>query len=302
MNSADAFLANLSSLEQRMLTANRQVSSGLRVQTVTDDPSAVNDILELNSEIGSNTQIGQNLSIVQTEVNTAEGSVNSATILMDTARQLATEGATGTAGASERQQLASQVSDILNQMQGLANTQVDGRYVFSGDSDQTAPYGVVNLTTNTTNGVGTYQGTASTRSVQGPGGSTISIALSAQQIFDGGAGGTASTSVFQSLTELYNALSTGNQTGIEQATSDIASSASYLDNQQASYGEIQQSLSAAVNEQSSLNTNLTAELSAIQDADSATAITNLQTDSTNETAAMAAYNSLPKKSLFDYLG
>jgi flagellar hook-associated protein 3 FlgL len=301
-SSTDVFLANLSSLEQRMLTDNRQVSSGLRVQTVADDPSAVNDILQLNNEIGSNTQIGQNLSIVQAEVNTAESSINSASTLMDTAVQLASQGATGTSGASSRQELANQVSGLLQQMQGLANTQVDGRYVFSGDSDQTSPFGVVNLATNTSNGVGAYQGTASTRTLQGPEGSTISIALTAQQIFDGGTAGTPATSVFQALTELYNGLSTNNQSAIEQAASDITNSAKYLDTQQASYGAIQQSITAAMSQSTTLNTSLQAELVAIQDADSATAITNLQQDSTTEQAAMAAYSSLPKKSLFDYLG
>jgi flagellar hook-associated protein 3 FlgL len=301
-SSADVFLASLNTLEQRMLNDNRQVSSGLRVQTVADDPTAVNDILQLNSEIGSNTQIGQNLNIVQTEVNTAESSINSATTLMDMASQLAAQGATGTSGTTARQELANQVAGLIQQMQGFANTQVDGRYVFSGSSDQTAPYGAVDLVTNTTNGVGAFQGTASTRTVQGPEGSSISIALTAQQIFDGGTSGTPATSVFQSLTELYNGLSTDNQSAIEKAASDITSSASYLNTQQASYGAFQQSVTAAMDQQSALNTNLESELSAIQDADSATAITHLQQDTTTEQAAMAAYSSLPKKSLFDYLG
>ncbi|HEX4227795.1 MAG TPA: flagellin [Bryobacteraceae bacterium] len=301
-SSADVFLSSLNTLEQRMLNDNRQVSSGLRVQTVADDPTAVNDILELNSQIGSNTQIGQNLNIVQTEVNTAESAINSATQLMDMASQLAAQGATGTSGTATRQQLATQVSGLLQQMQGLANTQVEGRYVFSGSSDQTAPYGALDLATNTTNGVGAYLGTASTRAVQGPEGSSISIGLTAQQIFDGGTAGTPATSVFQSLTELYNGLTADNQSSIEQAASDITSSVTYLNTQQASYGAIQQTVAAAMDQQSSLNTNFQSELSAIQDVDSATAITNLQQDTTTEQAAMAAYSSLPKKSLFDYLG
>ena len=299
---ADVFLSNLNSLEQQLLNDNRQVSSGLRVQTVADDPSAVDDILELNSQIASNTQIGQNLNMVQSEVNTAESSINSATTLMDTATQLATEGSTGTTGTTTMQELANQVLGLIQQMQSLANTQVAGQYVFSGDSDQTAPYGAVNLTTNTTNGVGAYQGTASTRTVDGPEGSSISVALTAQQIFDGGTNGTPSTSVFQSLTELYNALSSGDQSAVEQAASDITSSASYLDTQQATYGAIQQNISSAINQQSTVNTNLTAELGAIQDADTATAVTNMQADSTTEQAAMEAYSSLPTKSLFDYIG
>jgi flagellar hook-associated protein 3 FlgL len=302
MASSDVFLTNLNALEQRMLTDNQQVSSGLRVSSVADDPTSVGDILELNTQIDSNTQIGQNLGIVQTEVNSAESSINTATTLMDVATQLATQGSTGTAGASERQELANQVSGLLQEMQGLANTQVDGRYLFSGDSDQTPPYGTVDLTANPTNAVGAYQGTASTRTVQGPEGSTISVALTAQQIFDGGASGTPATSVLQALTELYNGLTSNDQATIQQAASDVTSSAGYLNTQQASYGAIQQNISAAMNTQTTLKTNLESELSSIQDADSAIAITHMQEDSTTEQAALSAYSSLPKKSLFDYLG
>ena len=300
MASADTFLANLSNLQQRMGTANRQVSSGLRVQNVSDDPSSVVDILELNTQIQSNNQLGLNLGKVQTEVNAGEGAINSATTLMDQAQQLGAEGATATTSTGTRAQLAAQVSDLITEMQGLANSQVQGRYIFSGDSDQTAAFGAVDLTKS--NGVGAYLGTPSTRVVQGPNGTTIPLALTAQDIFDGGTGGTPSNSVLQSLTELYNALSSNNTTAVTQAVTDVSSSSTYLSTQQARYGDIQNRISGALSYQSILNTNLGAELSSVQDSDAAQAITTLQSDTVAEQAAMSAYNSIPKKSLFDYLG
>jgi flagellar hook-associated protein 3 FlgL len=301
LTAANTFLANLSNLEQRIINANRQVSSGKRVQTVTDDPSSVTAILELNNQITTNNQLGQNLSKVQTEVNAAESSINSATTLMDRAVQLAAQGATATTTPATRQQLANQVLDLLHEMQGLANTQVEGRYVFSGDSDQTPPYGTVDLTTNTTNGVGAYQGSASTRQIQGPNGSILAIALTAQQIFDGGPSGTPSTSALQSLTELYNALITDDASASAQAASDISSASVYLNGQQALYGDIQNRVQTSLDYQSVLKTNLEAQRSAVQDADQAKAITTLQTYNTAQQAAMAAYSALPKKSLFDFL-
>jgi flagellar hook-associated protein 3 FlgL len=296
---AQTFLTNLSALEGRLDKTNNEVSSGLRVQTVSDDPEDISEILQVNAEISQNDQVKTNLGQVQTEVNAAEGAISTATTLMDTASQIAAEGSSDGADFPE---LANQVSDILTEMQQIASTQVAGRYVFSGDSDQTAPYGAVNLTANPTNGVGSYLGTNDTRTIINSYGVGFSVSFTAQQIFDGGSGGTAANSVFQSLTQLYNALSSSNQSAVMAAASNVSSAAGYLGGMDAQYGDIQNKISDALTGQSTLDTNLQTQLSSLQDADEAQAVTDQQTESTALNAAETAYAALPKKSLFDYLG
>jgi flagellar hook-associated protein 3 FlgL len=296
---ANTFLANLSSLEQRLDKTNREVSSGLAVQTVSDDPEDIAEIMQVNAQISANDQVKTNLGQVQTEVNAAEGAISTAISLMDDATQIAAEGASDEAN---RPELASQVSDILTEMQQLASTQVAGRYVFSGDSDQTAPYGPVNFTANPTNGVGAYLGSADTRQIINAYGVGFSVSFTAQQIFDGGPGGTAPNSVFQSLTELYNALTSNNQAAVTAAASDVSSASGYLSGMDAQYGDIQNKISDALTGQSTLDTSLETQLSSLQDVDEAQAVTDQQTESTALNAAETAYAELPKKSLFDYLG
>lgn len=216
---------------------------------------------------------------------------------MDSAIQLATEGSSNLTGGSTDQQLALQVKDIIAQMVGLTNTQAQGRYVFSGNTDQAPPYAGVDLTQ--ANGVGPYQGSAATRTIQHPNGSTFAIGLTAAQIFDSGG---PSTSVLQSLTGLYNALVSGNANEIATANANITSANTYLNGQLAQYGEFQNEVSNATTYQSQMNVQLHAQLSVLQDADEATAITNLQQNTTVQTAAMEAHAALPNKSLFDYIG
>jgi flagellar hook-associated protein 3 FlgL len=298
---ANQFLSNLSALEQRLNKSNQQVSSGLRVQTVSDDPAVVSQIVQLNAHIAANNQVKTNLSQVQTEVNAAEQAINTATTLMDRAAQIATQGSSSTATV-DRGQLAQQVSDIATEMQQLADTQVAGRYVFSGDSDQTPAYKPVDFTTNPVNGVGAYQGSASTRTVVDSYGGKISISATAQDIFDGGGATPGNTnSVFQTLASLYAALMANNPTATAQAAANLVTASNYLNGQQAQYGDIQNKLSDALTAQASLDTNLRAQLSTAQDADEAQAVIQQQTDNTALTAAETAYSSFPKKSLFDYL-
>ncbi len=299
--STNQFLSSLSSLETRLNRDSSQASSGLSVQTVSDAPDSVSEILGVNAQIAGNNQVKSNLDAVQTEVNVAESSINSASTLMDRASQLAAQGANESSNVN-RSQLASEVQDILSEMQQLTNTQVSGRYVFSGGQDQTAPYGAVNLTVNTSNGVGAYQGNNNTKTALDPYGSQFSIALTAQQIFDGGSSGTPSTSVLQALTGLYNALSSNDPAATASAAVNITSAVNYLGQQQASYGDFQNRITDALTTQGTLDTNLKTQLGNLQDANEAQAITQQQMDTTAFTAAESAYSALPKKSLFDYLG
>ena len=293
----ESFLSSLSNVEARILKDQLQVSSGLALQQVSDNPGEVSALLQVKAAVAHNTQLQYNLGRVTTEVNSAEGAINSAVSLMDRARQIATEGASSLTGSTTDSQLANQVKDIITEMQGLTNTQVEGRYVFSGNSDQTPPYAGVDLAQ--ANGVGAYQGSNATRTIEHPNGSTFAVSLTAQQIFDGGG---PSTSVFQSLTGLYNALMNGDSSAIAAATSNIATATTYLDGQQATYGDIQNQVADATTYQSNLNVQLQQQLSTLEDADTARAITDMQQATVAEQAALQSHAALPTKTLFSYLG
>lgn len=297
---ANNFLTSLGTLEKGLAKTNLQISSGRRVNTVSDAPDSVSSILQLNADIAANNQVKFNISSVQTETNAAESALNTATGIMDSAASIATEGST-TGASQNRAQLALQVKDLITQVQQLANTQVGGRFVFSGDTDQTPAFGNLDLTTAT--GVGPYQGSlVSTRSIQDAYGVNILVAHTAKDVFDGGPSGTASASVLQSLTQLYNALNNDDPTATAAAAANVKSAGNYLNNQQAIYGNIQNKLTVAQSAQTLIDTNLRAQLSALQDVDEPQAITEQQSLSTALQAAMGAYATLPKKSLFDFLG
>jgi flagellar hook-associated protein 3 FlgL len=296
------FLADLSNLQGRLIVAQRQVSSGLRLQEVSDSPDQVSDLLQLKANIAHNTQLKYNLGHVQAEVNSAESAINSATVLMDRARQIAAQANNSTTTVETRSQLGDQVKGILTQVLGLVNTNVEGRFVFSGSADQAAPYAGLDLTTST--GVGTYNGGMGTRMVEHPNGSTFPVSLTAEQIFDGGPGGTGTpaASVLQSLTALYNDLKSNNIAGLTTDVANIATASSYLSGQQAQYGEMQNQVADAVSFQQKLDTQLQAQRSNVEDADAVAAITTLQQETLGQQAALQAHASMPTKSLFDFIG
>ena len=135
--------------------------------------------------------------------------------------------------------MANELGAILQQLVSTANTTVQGRYIFAGDTDQTTPYSI-DLTQTTP--VSAYQGSASTREIQGPDGTAFPVALTAQQIFDSS---NAQTNVFTSITALMQGLQNNDDTAISSALSDVQSSDTYLNQQLAFYGTVQDRVASA---------------------------------------------------------
>src|SRR5277367_1558505 len=92
-SSNQSFLSSLSNVESRILKDDQEVSSGLALQQVSDNPDEVSAVIQVKAEIAHNTQLQYNLGRVTTEVNSAESAINDGVTLMDRARQIATEGA-----------------------------------------------------------------------------------------------------------------------------------------------------------------------------------------------------------------
>ena len=134
------FLADLNATEKRISQLNQQITSGVRVNQASDDPRAIASILETQSEIDLTTQAQKNLQQASTVAATADGALASAASLLDQLRSLAAQGANTATSATTRLSLAQQVKAIEEQLVAIANTQVQGRYIFGGDDPATQPY------------------------------------------------------------------------------------------------------------------------------------------------------------------
>jgi len=295
-SAAQSFLMGLSQIQQRAQRAQTELTTGLKINTVSDAPDQIAGLLQTRSDLARTQQITDNLGRVKTEVDTAEEGLQSAVTLMQRAQTLGAQGASDVSSSDTRQNLADEVGSILQQLVSTANTTVEGRYIFSGDSDQQAPYSV---DLSQTNPVSSYQGSAATRQVQAADGSTFTVAMTAQDIFDAP---TAADNVFVSINNLRQALLNGDTSGISSALADVQSSSGYLNQQLAFYGTVQDRVASATDFAQTYSTQLQTQLSGIQDADEAEAITELTQAQTQQQAALVSRAQIPRTSLFDYLG
>jgi flagellar hook-associated protein 3 FlgL len=292
---AQNFLAGLNQIQRRLQTAQTQLTTGLQINNVSDDPTEIADVWQLNSQLDQTQQTDTNLGQVNTEVNTAQSALQSSVTLVEQALTYGTQGASDTSSTTTRQDLANSLGAILQQLVSAANTTVQGRYIFAGDTDQTAPYSI-DLTQSSP--VSAYQGSATTRVIQGPDGTAFPIALTAQQIFDSS---NAQTNVFASITSLIQGLQANNDAQITSAVSDVQGADSFLNQQLAFYGTVQDRVAGALSFGQNYTVQLQTQLSGVQDADEASAITNMTQAQTQLQAALQSEAQLPRNSLFDFL-
>jgi flagellar hook-associated protein 3 FlgL len=290
------FLNNINRIAAEMSQAQTQLSTGLRVNVVSDAPDVISPLLQAQANLSTAQQVSSNLGQVSTEVNTGEQALESATTLYDQVQTLSAEGATSTQTPSGRISIAQQLQSIEQQMVGLANTSVNSRFIFAGDQDRTQPY---SFDATQADPVSVYQGSGSTRTIQGPNGTTFPVALSAQQIFDSA---DPTTNVFTSINNMVTALNNNDQTAISAANAGLPAVSTYLNNQLAFYGTAQNAISGATTSASTLVTQLQTQIGGMQDADETQSILELTQAQTEQQAALQSFQQIPRTSLFDYLG
>jgi flagellar hook-associated protein 3 FlgL len=142
-------------LNQQSALANtqNQVSTQKRINVASDDPTGAAQALSLNHILASNTQYTSNIDAANTRLTTEGGALDSVTSLLDRARTLALNGINGSLSPSDRQNMATELTQIRDQLVQLANTtDTNGAALFAGTSTTTAPF------TQNADGTVTYNG------------------------------------------------------------------------------------------------------------------------------------------------
>ena len=290
------FLNGMARIQARQLQAQQQLTTGLRINSISDDPDQISNLLQVRSALSRAQQIKSNLARAKTETDTAEGALQNAAKLLDRVSTLATQAQPTIQSADARAHIAGEIGSILQQLVGIADTSVEGRYLFSGDSDQMQPY---TYDSSQAYPVSAYAGAAATRQIQHPDGSLYGISKTAQEIFDSD---DPASNVFTVITSLRTALLNNDQAGIDGSLPNLSNASSYLNGELAWYGTVQNRVNQAIDFASTLTTQLQAEQSDIQDADLTEAITELNQAALQQQAALGAEGQMPRTNLFDYLG
>lgn len=283
------FLNTLNRINERLAKAQQQAASGKKLVSVSDEPDQVGNLLQARAELSRVTQVKTNLGMWKLEADTAEQSISDTLTAIERARVLASQGLTGTQTASSRQAIATELEGIIQRVVTATRVAVNGRYLFSGDSDSVVPYV---YSAGPPPSVSAYAGSASTRVATDANGQSFSLGIAGNAVFQ---------STFNHLIALHTALVANDEAGISAAWNDLGSETTRLNQVLASYGAIQNRIGNALDTASKSILSLNTQIGQAEDADMTEAILEMNRAALQQNAALSSRARLPQRSLFDYL-
>ena len=173
--SSSKYQSNYSSVVQ----AQQQASSGVRVQTATDDPVAAQRLLMLQQQKDMLSQYSGNITSLKSSLTNEESILQSISAAVQAGSQLALR-AGGVTSDADRKSIAVEVGALEEQLMGLLNSKdAAGNYLFSGSKTQTPPY------SRNSDGTYSYQGDENALSLQVSETLNVSAGDTAKSILEG---------------------------------------------------------------------------------------------------------------------
>lgn len=285
-------LANLQTSQSTLNTALQQISTGKRVNALSDDPSASAAMVQNTIETANVDQYTKNVTGELSMVQSADSALSSVVSSLTQAVSLGTQGANGTNNASNLQAIAQQVQGILASVVGQANSSYQGSYLFGGTASSTVPY-----TANAGSPSGyQYNGNTGQNSVAVGDGVSVQVNLPGSQIFSN-----PSADVIGSLSALVSALQSGNSTAIQSATTSISTALNYVGQQRVFYANSETQLNSQATFLQNETVSLSSQQTSLIGVDMAQAATDLAQAQTANSAALAAAAKVLPVTLLNYL-
>ena len=282
---------NSSSATEQTLT--RELSSGLRVTQLSDDPVVAGQSVLLSSQIGQIDSFVQSGTKEQGLLQVTDSALGQVVSDVTSAISLGISAGDDTLSAANLQSISAQVSSLRDSVLTLANTSYLGQYIFSGSKGDTKPF---TLDSSTNPATATYNGDSITQSVATPGGQNIQLNLPGSSIFSA-----SGSDLLGTLNQLVSDLSGGDTAAAVADTSTLSAALTTVSTQRSILGGSQTRLSATTSYASTQESELEASQSALLAADPASVATDLQTSEVQHQALLSVIAGLSKVDLFDVL-
>jgi flagellar hook-associated protein 3 FlgL len=197
------FNYNLQNSMNSIYQTEEQISSGQKLNKPSDDPAAVASIISGKSQLSSIAGYQDAITNATLLLNSTNTALDNLHTLISNAKQIGVNAQS--ASAQDMANYESVMGNMIQSAMGIANTAVNGRYIFSGyKTDKPA----VDTTT------GLYQGTTDRIAAQINTGTTVDTNIAGNELISS-AVALDNTTIIGAMTNLKTAIHNNDQTGIK---------------------------------------------------------------------------------------
>jgi len=274
-----------------------QISSGKKITKASDDPVVAMKSLKYNTQLSQVKQYQSNASQAFTWLENTETNITEGIDIMSKIRELTVKAQNSTNGEDELNAIGVEIGQLKDQLIQIANTQVNGRYLFNGTNSDVAPI------TKNADGTYTYNfenyTSNSDVNINVSPNATLNVNSNPISAFGGQSG--SGQNVFEMIESLENALKAGTMEGMENALSDIDQFSNQMSNERSDIGARYNRLeliNARLSEQEETATKV---LSDNEDVELEEIITEFITQQSVHRAALAVNAKIVQPTLVDFL-
>jgi flagellar hook-associated protein 3 FlgL len=247
---------------RRVAETQEAVTSGKRINRLSDDPIGAVRVIGLRGFESSLNQYTRNIDRALSAIEQADSVLDSVVDRLSRGKELALSMANDSNSPEQRLQTSKEVREILEGVIGLANTKVESRFIFAGFVNSTAPFAEGA-------GIVTYSGDDGVIDVQASAVSSLAINVPGDQVFKG-AGLANGQDIFDIFLDLETALQNNNVNGPDGIRSQIGRFDSAIDQMLAFRADLGSRINNAQTAKDALNAikiHNTEQRSQIEDAD-----------------------------------
>jgi len=135
----NTFILNQQTTLSELNKVQIQIATGTKISNIYDDPTIFNTDLRLKEELNSFTQINSSANFAQTFANQTDTTLNEFVSTLDSFKVKLIQAANDTQNITSREAIVSELKGELEHLKDLANTSINGKYIFSGSMFNTKP-------------------------------------------------------------------------------------------------------------------------------------------------------------------
>lgn len=279
---SNSMLRNLTNSYSNLGTYMDQLTTGKKISRPSDDPVVAVKGMDYRSQLQQVEQYQRNTNEVHNWMDNSDAALDQTTQTLQRLRELAVQASNDTYDAAERQNIKEEALALKQHLIDIANSKVNGKYIFNGTKTDQAP---ISGTPGDINESPVY--------IEVSSGIQIQSNVNANKIFGSDA--------FDRVDSFITALESDSQEDIEASISAIDENIENVINARADLGARMNRLELIENRLGTQEISATQMMSNNEDIDYEEVITKLMTQESVHRAALSAGSRIIQPSLIDFL-
>ncbi|WP_284139266.1 flagellar hook-associated protein FlgL [Virgibacillus sp. LDC-1] len=287
-------LRNLSNNYSKLDMIMEQLHTGKKITRPSDDPVVAMQGMNYRTQVIEIEQFARNTSEVNNWMDNSDAALDKATKALQKIRELAVQASNDTYDEAQRQNIKEEVEQLKKHLVEIANTNVNGKYIFNGTNTTEKPF----------DDNGKWNNPDLTQisdvKIEVANGTKLEANVDPTTVF-GGTGANDVAELFEDIDFFINALDTNNQAEIDASIGKMQTRIDDVVNSRANLGARMNRLELIENRLGEQEVIAKKMMSENEDADYEKTITQLITQESILRASLSAGSRTMQPSLLDFL-